>query len=117
MSDVQNWIILITLICGLLGSIATLIPVLIKLFKTLKEIVSNKNWKQILQIANRAIKVAEATGLPGANKQQMVIDAIVKECQEFDIEVTDKMITDIIDYIKDTVKWFNDMNEAQKLAK
>lgn len=116
-SNVEGWVTLITLFCGFIGSVAALVPTLIKLFKSLKEIVKNKNWKKIMQLADIAIKKAEETGLPGADKLKIAIEAVKEECHALNIVIDDKVLADLEEYIREAIQFFNDMSVATKVGK
>ena len=57
--EVEQVITLITLIVGLIGAIAALVPTLIKLFNTMKELIQNKNWQALKDIAKVAMQEVE----------------------------------------------------------
>lgn len=105
-------ITLITLAIGLVGAIIALIPSLIKLFSALKTLVKNKNWKQIIKIAKTAMETAEATGSTGADKKQMVIDAVMAGCKEANIEMDADALKDLCNYIDEMIDYYNNMTKA-----
>ncbi len=116
-STVEGWVGLIILFCSLIGSIAALVPTLIKLFKSLKEIVKNRDWKKVLKLADIAIKKAEETGLPGSDKLHIVMETVQEECVELGIKVDQELLDNLEEYIRETIEWFNDMNAANKAGK
>ena len=115
-STVEGWVGLITLICGLIAAIATLVPTFVKLFNTVKELVKEKNWKKITQIAINAIRAAEQSGMSGADKKEMVIAAVKAGCAEAGIELDDEQLVRLADYIDEMIKYFNDMTAATKIG-
>ena len=113
---VEQIITLITLIAGLIGAIATLIPTLIKLFKALKEIVKNKNWQALKDIAKVAMREVEEhyrehPEMTSQQKLDMAIEIIIAGAAEIDIEVSEDTIKEIIQYINETIQWANDMQK------
>lgn len=104
----QNLEFIITLI-GLIGAIAALIPTLIKLFKSLKEIATNKDWSKIKAIIKASIVKAEASGKAGADKKQMVIEATIAGCAEIGVEVDEALVEQISEYIEKTISFVNEM--------
>ena len=116
-STVEGWVGLITLFAGLIGSIAALVPTLIKLFKSLKELVKNKNWKQIMKLADIAMQKAEETGEPGSDKLKIAMDIVKAECKELNIDLDDALLNDLEDYIRDAIEYFNNMTIASKAGK
>lgn len=113
---VEQVITLITLIAGLIGAIATLVPTLIKLFKALKEIVKNKNWQALKDIAKAAMKEVEEhyrehPEMTSQQKLDMAVEIIIASAAEIDIEVSEDTIKEIIKYINETIQWANDMKK------
>lgn len=102
-STVGEWITLITLIVGLVGAIAALVPTLIKLFKALKDIAQDKNWKKVLSVIYSAMKAAEETGKSGAEKKAIVLAAAYKACEELGVEITDEIKQKIDEAIESTI--------------
>lgn len=113
-TTVEGWVNLIVFIVGFIAAIAVLVPVAIKLVKKGAELVKNKNWSKIKDIALSAMKEAEASGKKGSEKQQMVIDAVVAGCKEAEIEISEEDLENLVKYIDETIEWFNNMNKSSK---
>lgn len=113
-ATVEGWVNLIVFIVGFIAAVAVLIPVAIKLAKKGAELVKNKNWSKIKDIALAAMKEAEASGKKGSEKQQMVIDAVVAGCKEAEIEINEEDLKNLAKYIDETIEWFNNMNKSSK---
>ena len=113
-TTVEGWVNLIVFIVGFIAAIAVLVPVAIKLAKKGAELVKNKNWSKIKDIALAAMKEAEASGKKGSEKQQMVIDAVVAGCKEAEIEINEEDLKNLAKYIDETINWFNNMNKSSK---
>lgn len=111
-TTVEGWINLTVFIVGFIAAVAALIPVAIKLVKKGAELVKNKNWSKIQEIAMAAMKEAEASGKKGSEKQQMVIDAVVAGCKEAGIEVSEDDLKNLASYINTTIDWFNKMSDS-----
>ena len=112
----EQVITLITLIVGLIGAIAALVPTLIKLFKTIKELVANKNWAKLTQIAMNAMQEVEVEyrknpNMSSQEKLDMAIEIIQSSAAQMGVEVTDELIDNLVKYINDTIKWANDMKK------
>ena len=110
----EQTITLITLIAGLVGTIATLIPTLIKLFNTMKELVQNKNWQALKDIAKNAMYEVEAhyrthPEMTSQQKLDMAIELIIESAAMIDISIDEQTIRELVKYIEDTIKWANDM--------
>ena len=111
---VEQIITLVTLIAGLIGAIAALVPSLIKLFKALKEIVKNKNWQALKDIAKAAMQEVEEhyrtnPTMTSKQKLDMAIDLIVEGAKEINVEIDETTIESLIEYIEKTIKWANSM--------
>lgn len=113
-TTVEGWVNLIVFIVGFIAAVAVLVPVAIKLVKKGAELVKNKNWSKIKDIALAAMKEAEASGKKGSEKQQMVIDAVVAGCKEAEIEISEEDLKNLAKYINETIEWFNNMNKSSK---
>ena len=113
-TSVEGWVGLILMFLGLIGSIAALIPTAIKLFKALKEIVKNKNWQKILELADNAMELAEITSLHGSDKRDLVINTVRKGCSELDIELNEELVENLIKYIDESIQWLNRMNNSKE---
>lgn len=108
--NIESIITIITLAAGLIGAIAALVPSLIKLFKSLKEIAQNKDWSKIKVVIKAAIVKAEASGKAGADKKQMVIEATIAGCAEIGVEVDEALLNQISEYIEKTISFVNEMS-------
>ena len=113
-TTVEGWVNLIVFIAGFVAAVAVLIPVAIKLVKKGAELMKDKNWSKIKDIALAAMKEAEASGKKGSEKQQMVIDAVVACCKEAEIEISEEDLKNLAKYIDETIEWFNSMNKSSK---
>ena len=116
-TTVEGWANLITFIAGFVIAVAALVPTAVSLVKKGAELMKNKNWSKIKDIAMAAMKEAETSGKKGSEKQQMVIDAVVAGCKEAGIEVSEDDLKKLADYINETIGWFNNMIDSSKEAK
>ena len=105
----EGWVGIITFIIGFIGAIVALIPVSIKLVKRGKELIKNKDWAKIKEIADTAMKTAESTGKTGVEKKEIVIAAVKAGCAEAGIVIDEKLLKDLADYIDTTIEWVNGM--------
>ena len=113
-TTVEGWVNLIVFVAGFVAAVAVLIPTVIKLCEKGAELMKNKNWSKIKDIALAAMKEAEASGKKGSEKQQMVIDAVVAGCKEAEIEISEEDLKNLAKYIDETIEWFNNMNKSSK---
>lgn len=111
-TTVEGWVNLAVFIAGFVAAVAAFIPVAIKSCKKGAELVKNKNWLKIKEIALVAMEKAEASEKRGAEKQQMVIDAVVAGCKEAEIEISEEDLKNLVEYIDETIAWFNNMKNS-----
>lgn len=113
-SNVEGWITLITLIVGLIGAIAALIPTIIKMVKALRELIKNKQWQKIIELAISAMKEAEGLFQEGTDKLEYAMKTVKAACKELNIALDDTLMVNLEKYIRDLISWHNDMNDASK---
>ena len=111
MDNIEAIIGLIVSGCTALATILTLAINLYKSFKTIKE---DKNWLKILDAIRDAAKVAEATGLSGADKKTMVINMVTEFCKSIGVNNVD--LNQVSAYIDEIIDFSNTMQETKKLA-
>lgn len=105
----------ISLLVGLVGLISGGVGAFfaIKNFlKALKEKNATEIWNLIMSIADKAMKEAEASSLKGADKKQMVVDAVKAGCKEAGLEI-EGFIDQLNDYIDQTISFVNDMKDKK----
>ena len=104
---------IIALVTGLVGLISTGVGAFFAI-KTLITALKTKNaneiWTLIMSMADAAMKEAEASGKAGADKKQMVIDAVKASCKAAGVNL-DLFIDQLSDYIDQTIKFVNDMQK------
>lgn len=104
---------IITLITGLMGLIGTGIGAYFAVknwITVLKTKNSNEIWSMIMEMADAAMKEAEASMKDGETKKQMVIDSVKAGCKAAGVEA-DLFIEQLSDYIDNTIKFVNDMKK------
>ena len=104
---------IITLITGLMGLIGTGIGAYFAVknwITVLKTKNSNEIWSMIMEMADAAMKEAEASMKDGETKKQMVIDSVKASCKAAGINA-DLFIDQLSDYIDSTIKFVNSMKK------
>lgn len=101
-------------VAGLIATISALIPTIITMVKRGKELIKNKNWNKIKEIANAAMIAAEAKYKQGADKQEAVIAAVKQACIEGNIPLDEEVLSNLVDYINSFIGYHNDMTQAKK---
>lgn len=104
---------IITLITGLIGLIGTGIGAYFAIknwFTVLKTKNSQEIWAMIMEIADAAMTEAEKSGKSGADKKQMVIDAVKASCRAAGVDLG-VFIDQLSSYIDDTIKFANNLKK------
>ena len=104
---------IITIITGLVGLIGTGIGAYFAI-KNWISVIKTKNaqgiWAMIMEMADAAMKEAEKSGKAGADKKQMVIDAVKAGCRAAGVNLDD-FIDQLSNYIDDTIAFVNGMKK------
>ena len=104
---------IVTLITGLVGLIGTGVGAFFAI-KNWVAVLKTKNsqeiWAMIMNMADAAMKEAEASGKSGADKKQMVIDAVKAGCRAAGINM-DMFIDQLGEYIDQTISFVNKMKK------
>ena len=117
LTSVADWLTtangIVTLITGLIGLIGTGIGAYYAIrnwITVLKTKNSQEIWSMIMSMADAAMKEAEASGKSGADKKQMVIDAVKAGCKAAGVDM-DMFIDQLSDYIDQTIAFVNGMKK------
>lgn len=109
----MNWLEtangIVTLIISLISLLSAGVSVffLVKtLIATMKKNTTEQNWKLIMKIADAAMVEVEKSSAKGAEKKQMVIDAVKAGCKEAGIECDD-FIDQLVAYIDQCIDFAN----------
>lgn len=109
--DTANSIlVLLTGLCGLIGSGIGAYFAIKNWLEVLKTKNSQEIWKMIMEVADTAMTEAEATGLSGADKKSKVLDIIAASAKAAGIDIS--LFADQLDeYIDQTIAFVNKMNK------
>ena len=102
---------IITLITGLLGLLGTGIGAYFAVrnwITVLKTKTSQEIWSMIMEMADAAMKEAEASTMSGADKKQMVVESVSASCRAAGVDVG-LFISQLSEYIDSTIKFVNSM--------
>lgn len=91
------------------GILATGIPLIITLIMLFKGKNKAQIWNTIMTMADAAIAEAEKSGKSGADKKQMVIDAVTAACKSQGIDVG-PFVDQLANYIDQCVAFVNKVN-------
>lgn len=104
---------IITLLTGLIGLIGTGIGAYFAVknwFKVLKTKNAQEIWSMIMNMADAAMKEAEASEKSGVDKKQMVVDAVKAGCKAAGVDMS-MFIDQLSDYIDQTISFVNGMKK------
>lgn len=112
LDTVQEIIALVTGLCGLISAgIGAYFAI-----KNWIAVTKNKNaqeiWAMIMEMADAAMKEAEASMKSGEEKKQMVIDSVKAGCRAAGVNL-DAFIDQLSNYIDETISFVNKMKEAK----
>ncbi len=101
-------------IVNLIIAIASLIPTLISVGALIVNIIKNKNWKLVMTIADEAMKTVEEYSklhpdMTSQQKLDMAIESVKSGLSVAGIAVDEKLVKRIIEYITESIGWFNKM--------
>ena len=105
---------MIALITGLVGLIGTGIGAFFAIrnwVKVMKDKSAKEIWNTVMGMADAAMKKAEESGKSGADKKQMVIDAVKEGAKAGGINIDD-FIDQLGAYIDQTIGFVNDMKKS-----
>lgn len=109
--EVSNAVV--ALVSGLLGLLGTGVGVFFAIknwLKLTKEKSNNELWQMIMDVADEAMKEAEAQKLSGAEKKEIVIETVKATLLEAGLDISD-FIDQLSDYIDQTIKFVKDMKK------
>jgi hypothetical protein len=112
MDTALQWVELICSIIGAIVTLAGLVPAAVALVKFVIKSIKDKNWSAIKEIADKAMVAAEASGKSGADKKQMVIDAVVAGCKAANIDIDESQLKALADYIDKIIAEHNQLSAA-----
>jgi len=108
--------LLVELVTALVGLIGTGIGAFFTVkgfIKAFKEKDNKQKWALIMEMTDAAIKEAEKSGKSGADKKNMVIEAVKASCRAADVNLDD-FIEQLVEYIDQTISFVNDMTKKTK---
>ena len=102
-------------IVNLVVAIASLVPTLVSVVMLVINIIKNKNWKLIMAIADEAMKTVEIyyqdhPSMTSEEKLDMAIESIKSGLSVAGIKIDADLLKRIVDYVKESIDWFNGMS-------
>lgn len=109
--DIANQIIvLLTGLAGLVAAAVSAFFAIKNFIAATKQKSSSEIWTLIQNLADAAMKEAEASLLSGADKKELVINTVKAGCQEAGLDIDD-FIDQLGNYIDQTISFVNDMQD------
>lgn len=95
------------LLIQILSGIAILIPLMVKLVRTIQAAAKEKNWSQVLKIVMELMEEAEENYLDGATRKEWVISELKAMSKTLNYDIDWDVISDMIDKICAASKTIN----------
>jgi len=101
-------------ILGLISAIVSIIPTVVSVVVLIINIIKNKNWNMVMDIADAAMRKVEEysrehPGMSSDEKLDMALEAIKAGLEVAGIKLDKALLERIIAYIKQSISWFNEM--------
>ena len=101
-------------ILGLVSAIVTIIPTIVSTVLLVRNIIKNKDWATIMDIADASMRKVEDYSkkhpdMSSEEKLDMALESIKAGLEVVGIKLDKDLINRIIAYIKESIYWFNGM--------
>jgi cadmium resistance protein CadD (predicted permease) len=114
MGTANEFIALLTGLLGLISAGVGLYFAIKNWCSAIKERTSAERWKLIMEMADAAMKEAEATAASGEDKKTIVINAVNAACLAAGIDSKD-FAEQLDQYIDQTIEFVKRMNQQKQL--
>jgi len=116
LSSVENANQIASLIYTIVSLAILIIPSIVSAVIFIIKAVKNKDWRQIMNVADAAMKEVEEYAKAHPNmtsdeKLDMALNAVQKSLSSMNITFDDATKEKTKNYINQTIKWFNDMKK------
>lgn len=103
-------------IVNLIIAVVSVIPTLVSVVCLIVNIIKTKNWNLVMDIADAAMREVEEysrthPGMSADDKLNMALKAVETGLSVAGIKCDTALLKRIIDYIKQSITWFNEMND------
>ena len=95
------------LLIQILSGIAILVPLMVKLVKTVQVAAKEKNWSQVLKLVMSLMEEAEQKYTDGATRKEWVISELEVVSKTLNYDIDWDVISDMIDKICTASKKIN----------
>lgn len=107
MEDILFWL---DIIIGVLSGLSVAIPLVVTLYKTIKNLIQEKKWNEIVKMTLEFMTEAEQKYSDGADKKALVLALIQKSAAQIGYNLdaeTEAKISSLIDSICEASKIIN----------
>lgn len=113
----ENILVWLDIIIGVLSGLSIAIPLGITLYKTIKNLVQEKKWKEIVELTLGFMTEAEQKYSDGADKKALVLALVQKSANQIGYNLdaeSETKISELIDKICEASKIINTKIEESK---
>ena len=114
MDNILFWL---DVIIGVLTGLSVAIPIGITLYKTIKNLIQEKKWNELVKMTLGFMTEVEAKYIDGADKKALVLAMIQKSASQIGFNLdneSEAKISDLIDSICDAARIINTKLEESK---
>ena len=112
MSEINEWVMFIGGLLSLLSAACGAFFAVKNWITMLKNKQNTELWTLIMEIADSAMKEAEASAASGADKKSMVINSVKAAAETSGLDIS-AFLTQLDLYIDQTIAFVNKMKEAK----
>ena len=113
----ENVLIWLDIIIGVLSGLSVAIPLGVTLYKTIKNLIQEKKWNEIIKLTLEFMVEAEQRYSDGADKKTLVLAMIQKSVNQIGYNLdaeSETKISELIDRICEASKIINTKIEESK---
>jgi hypothetical protein len=112
-SNMNEWVLFLGGLFSLLSATCGAFFAVKNFITMLKTKQNAEIWALVMEIADNAMKEAEASKASGADKKSMVINAVKAGAEASGLDISD-FLTQLDLYIDQTIEFVNKMKDAEK---
>lgn len=108
-------------IVNLIIAIVSIIPTIVSVVMLVINIIKTKNWNLVMDITDAAMRKVEEYSrehpdMSSDDKLNMALEAVKTGLAVAGIKLDTNLLKRIIDYIKQSISWFNEMSGEETKA-
>lgn len=113
----ENILVWLDIIIGVLSGLSIAIPLGITLYKTIKDLIQEKKWKELVELTLGFMTEAEQKYSDGADKKALVLALVQKSANQIGYNLdaeSETKISELIDKICEASRIINTKIEESK---